>query len=177
MKIVRVCAIEDCGAKHYGHGLCRIHYRKWRFLPENVVVSVELHGTASGYGRGCKCKPCRDAWNARCKGLRPKYQKRIHLYEAAQYAANKEERHARERKRILSRLDELNTIKLASGCTDCGYNVTAIALQFDHVRGKKEFNLSASHKYPRGRMLIELAKCEVVCANCHMIRTHSRRSK
>ena len=37
----------------------------------------------------------------------------------------------------------VNQIKLDSGCVDCGYNEAACALQFDHIAGDKEFNISA----------------------------------
>jgi hypothetical protein len=50
-------------------------------------------------------------------------------------------------------------------------------MQFDHVRGEKLFNVS----YFRSKakidfLLAEIAKCDVVCANCHAIRTHERRA-
>jgi hypothetical protein len=51
-------------------------------------------------------------------------------------------------------------------------------MQFDHVRGIKEFNISAYNGYQwrRDKLEAEIAKCEVVCANCHMVRTHNRRT-
>lgn len=57
-------------------------------------------------------------------------------------------------------------------CLDCGER-DPIVLEFDHVRGKKESNVAtlihntASIK----RIQAEIAKCEVVCANCHRRRT------
>lgn len=65
--------------------------------------------------------------------------------------------------------------KLASGCVDCGYNLRHEALQFDHVRGPKRFELSKGYFHSFEDILAEIAKCEVVCANCHAIRTADRR--
>lgn len=59
-------------------------------------------------------------------------------------------------------------------CTDCGVQYPTWVMQFDHVpeRGRKLFGLSNARcieKVPE-----EIAKCDVVCANCHAERTHQR---
>ena len=71
----------------------------------------------------------------------------------------------------------MNEVKLASGCVDCGYSEHAEALQFDHVRGEKKFNVGISYTFSMERVLAEIEKCEVVCANCHAVRTANRRSE
>lgn len=75
--------------------------------------------------------------------------------------------------------EEVNAIKLASGCMDCGYNAHPAALDFDHVRGDKSHDIS--RMVTQGKTLAsvkrEIAKCEVVCANCHRIRTAVRRQE
>jgi hypothetical protein len=66
---------------------------------------------------------------------------------------------------------------MAGGCVDCGIK-TQIVLDFDHIRGEKTGDISqmiasaASVK----RLLSELDKCEVRCANCHRIVTAQRRA-
>jgi hypothetical protein len=80
---------------------------------------------------------------------------------------------AKSRKQM--RLDLLNEIKVTRGCADCGYNADAVALDFDHARGEKEFAISMSKRSVK-TILDEVAKCDVVCANCHRIRTRERRS-
>jgi hypothetical protein len=50
-------------------------------------------------------------------------------------------------------------------------------MQFDHVRGKKVDSVSQM-RWGRPSMRLvkeEIAKCELVCGNCHAIRTHKRR--
>jgi hypothetical protein len=66
--------------------------------------------------------------------------------------------------------------KLAQGCADCGYNTNAYALQFDHVHGEKKQAVSDLIRSDYGWNTIkeEMSKCEVVCANCHAIRTKER---
>jgi hypothetical protein len=68
-------------------------------------------------------------------------------------------------------------IKLERGCVDCGYKKHAVALDFDHLPGfEKTAAVSNLLSCTRERILAEIAKCEVVCANCHRVRTANRLS-
>ena len=82
----------------------------------------------------------------------------------------------RARSRAL--LAEIQAIKLDRGCADCGYASHPAALEFDHLPGhKKEHRIAQlSNGAKREKILAEMAKCEVVCANCHRIRTAERRA-
>jgi hypothetical protein len=59
-------------------------------------------------------------------------------------------------------------------CVDCGER-DIVVLEFDHLRDKR-WNIGAmiSHNCEWARILEEIAKCEVVCANCHRRRTARR---
>lgn len=70
-----------------------------------------------------------------------------------------------------SRREFLNA-KKAVPCAECGKKFPPVAMDFDHVRGTKKFNLSESA--PMAGLLDELAKCEVVCSNCHRVREANR---
>lgn len=61
-------------------------------------------------------------------------------------------------------------------CYDCGDTYPPFVMQFDHVRGVKHFTLSnrEANRHTRAVLLAEIAKCDIVCANCHLIRTHER---
>ena len=50
-------------------------------------------------------------------------------------------------------------------------------MDFDHVNGDKLDDIFAMRMRTVSREAIaaEIAKCEVVCANCHRARTHMRR--
>ena len=59
-------------------------------------------------------------------------------------------------------------------CTDCG-ETDPVVLEFDHLRDKR-FNISNALPYRNWQSILdEIAKCEVVCANCHRRRTAERR--
>jgi hypothetical protein len=82
------------------------------------------------------------------------------------------------RKRYASVLAKIRAVKLERGCKDCGYREYAVALAFDHLPGShKSFNLSQwSTGHPTWEEIeAEIAKCEVVCHNCHAVRGEKRR--
>lgn len=61
-------------------------------------------------------------------------------------------------------------------CIDCKRTFGWWVMDFDHVRGKKCFDLSLAHRRSgKHKALLEAAKCDIVCANCHRDRTHARR--
>jgi hypothetical protein len=60
-------------------------------------------------------------------------------------------------------------------CLDCGNRFPSCCMDFDHVRGKKLFGITVSGNRKWETVLKEIEKCEVVCANCHRIRTAQRR--
>ena len=63
-------------------------------------------------------------------------------------------------------------------CFDCNQKFPLVCIDFDHVEGEKEFNISSSYdQVPLVKLLEEIAKCQVVCANCHRIRTAQRVSE
>ena len=58
--------------------------------------------------------------------------------------------------------------KVAVGCADCGYSAHHAALEFHHTGDDKSLNLSFAKSVDQARR--EMAKCEVLCSNCHRIR-------
>jgi hypothetical protein len=70
----------------------------------------------------------------------------------------------------------LSALKVERGCSDCGFRAHPVALDFDHVRGVKSVNLSSARICYWSIAEHEIAKCDVVCANCHRIRTAKRSS-
>lgn len=64
----------------------------------------------------------------------------------------------------------------AGPCMDCGIKWPYYVMHFDHVRGVKLFNIAHWQRLGKNAEEIEaeIAKCDVVCANCHAIRTHER---
>lgn len=64
-------------------------------------------------------------------------------------------------------------------CNDCKAAFPSCCMDFDHRNGtKKEYNLGSmfAHHYSRELIEIEISKCDLVCANCHRLRTRDRRT-
>ena len=86
---------------------------------------------------------------------------------------------ARERSYMAKRGADLRKVvqdyKVEKGCADCGYNQHPAALDFDHLPGtEKLFNVSGRVARSPEVVFAEMEKREVVCANCHRIRTFLR---
>lgn len=90
------------------------------------------------------------------------------------YRANKAKAIAYAKDRIEEKKAWLAEQK-ARPCTDCGIQYPPHVMQFDHVRGEKVAHVSQVTRFGWGSLREEVAKCEVVCANCHAERTHQRR--
>lgn len=72
----------------------------------------------------------------------------------------------------------LHKYKLAKGCCECGYNVHAAALDFDHIDPKdKRMTIMARLSDSLSNLMTEIRKCRVICSNCHRIHTaHQRKN-
>jgi hypothetical protein len=67
--------------------------------------------------------------------------------------------------------ERILSYKYLHPCKDCGIT-NPVVLEFDHIRGKKVDNISdMPGKYPWLDIIREIKKCDVVCANCHRLRT------
>lgn len=140
----------------------------------------------SGYVKGCRCQGCvsgnREYRKAYEADRRATKAGRVAITNAARRKwsrikgdVDQMSRLAeRARRQRVRRRKWLSEIKLASGCVDCGYNANAAALDFDHISGVKAFTIGPALTYSKARLLEEIAKCEVRCANCHRVRTYDR---
>lgn len=100
------------------------------------------------------------------------------------YYKNNHEKHKRvikdrgHKQKQLIREFLLNLLK-NSECKDCQNNDIRV-LEFDHLPGfEKKHNVSEmiTGRYSVLRVQEEINKCEIVCANCHKIRTIDRADK
>jgi hypothetical protein len=68
------------------------------------------------------------------------------------------------------------SLKAGRPCSDCGGTYPRQVMQWDHLPGfEKLGDISTSSRgKPREAVLEEIAKCELVCANCHALRTFRR---
>ena len=129
---------------------------------------------------GCgEIKPADDfAWRRKAKGQRDNMCRPCRsAYGRAHYLANRQKyidaEAERKRARAQVRTEWLIAFFEESPCVDCGER-DPVVLEFDHLRDKRFeiTNQFASRNWQE--ILDEIAKCEVVCANCHRRRTAIR---
>ena len=80
-----------------------------------------------------------------------------------------------QKKQVLTKMQVINTAKSVP-CMDCGVSYPPYVMDFDH-RDPSLKTTNVSRMKTRSIELIqeEIAKCDVVCANCHRERTHGKR--
>jgi hypothetical protein len=95
------------------------------------------------------------------------------LYKTKKYyEANKQYYKDKATERRLAFREIVNRIKDVP-CMDCGNTFPPYVMDFDH-RGDKVDNVSrlSNNRVSIARIMEEIAKCDIVCANCHRIRTY-----
>ena len=68
-------------------------------------------------------------------------------------------------------------LKESNACMDCGSFFHHASMEFDHMPGSiKETEVSELVRKETSRrwIIAEMEKCELVCANCHAVRTFNR---
>lgn len=69
-------------------------------------------------------------------------------------------------------VDEIKAVP----CMDCGNSYPSCVMDFDHREDKlMDVGRLVGHGYSIKRILAEIEKCDIICANCHRIRTHMQR--
>ena len=83
----------------------------------------------------------------------------------------------RERSRTKQRNNDFVLLLKNRPCADCGQTFHFSAMDFDHILGEKQYEVSRLGHAQNGltTILAEIDKCEVVCSNCHRYRTWQRR--
>ena len=130
----------------------------------------------------CKVlKPPADFSKRNSKGALGSYCKECQrIYAKEHYTANKTYYVGKARSFNRIRKTEIDDIYLKLKqvpCADCKQVFPPYVMDFDHVMGVKSANVSKLRQgHSMVHFLAEVQKCEVLCSNCHRIRTHSRRA-
>jgi hypothetical protein len=74
----------------------------------------------------------------------------------------------RKRARLRQMVSEAKSVP----CMDCGKVFPPYVMDFDHRGGKEAEIATLVNALSLRRLVAEMAKCDVVCANCHRIRTY-----
>lgn len=132
------------------------------------------------------CKECTKAASSAYSKAHPEKHRATYLRKQEHYKAASRARYRSDPQRALAygkrvrkrNRDFINAAKQVP-CADCNTSYPTYVMDFDHVRGKKHFNLSkaAAAMTSLEEIAAEIAKCDVVCANCHRERTHGLRKK
>ena len=98
-------------------------------------------------------------------------------YDRAYYAERgKETRLARMRLWRRAARAWMDELKVGRACADCGEIFPPYVMHWDHLPGHRKIAEISAMVGNRRRDIVldELAKCELVCANCHVMRTVAR---
>ena len=126
-----------------------------RELPESAFAR---HGT----GRQSWCRVCKRE------------------YDAAWYRLNKAKRQAKVRADRHAHVAWMDSLKEGKPCADCGQVYPPYVMEWDHLPGAEKTLVLADTRrsaHAKERILAELEKCELVCANCHRERTFGGRTE
>lgn len=112
--------------------------------------------------RNTRCKACQKAYAAE------HYKNNSDAYKVR---ATKSRPELRTRSRAW-----VQAYKTGSPCTDCGGVFHHAAMDFDHIHPGKVANVAvlAAEGASLKKLRDEIAKCDLVCSNCHRIRTFKR---
>jgi hypothetical protein len=125
----------------------------------------------------CSVEGCSEESSGRCGLCRPHKSE----YNRAWYQKNKAKHKTdvrRNAERYKARFDSLVRLYKSTGCADCGEVYPPYVMDFDHLEDtEKVSNVASMAGWSLEKVEAEIAKCEVVCANCHRVRTHDRRAK
>lgn len=128
---------------------------------------------------GCKEEKPSSEFNKKGNGLQPYCRPCDNARSRERYRANPES----HKRAVLNRNREyrraakayINELKESTPCADCGKFYPYYIMDFDHQRDKKR-NIATMTGNRLKTIKEEIAKCEIVCANCHRERTFGNSS-
>jgi hypothetical protein len=110
---------------------------------------------------------------SKCKSCQRAYHRLYYQRNKPRFIAKNRRNKNRQRKRLRTILSEVKQ----RPCQDCGGIFHPWVMELDHREGtKKEAAVAnlGSKGCTDARLLEEIEKCDVVCANCHRMRTYRR---
>jgi Zn-finger protein len=107
----------------------------------------------------------------RCKECDRIHRQKIYKQKSEKFIASRD----RTRQKLRQITDGLRS----KPCTDCKRKFPTYIMDFDHRDPSTKVDKVSSFVFKGSLPLLmaEIAKCDVVCANCHKIRTHKRKQE
>lgn len=151
------------------HNICRIQkYLLHLYMNEKFCTTCNKYKDIKEF-RANKTK--KDGYQHYCIGCDKNYQKQW-------YQKNKERLITKAKENNIKNATEMRQLVLNylknNSCVHCGES-NILVLEFDHLKDKK-FNIAQLANKWKENLLSEMAKCQVLCANCHKIKTHEQRN-
>lgn len=112
----------------------------------------------------------------RAKGVRHSYCRDCgKVFTKNHYEHNKQQYFKKNLGSYLKRREFVRQ-KKTFPCLDCGVQYPYYVMDFDHREGEtKKYELNRVGRMTMRALETEIAKCDLVCANCHRERTHQRK--
>ena len=157
--------------KHPSITSARAHAKAGERSPSGKLDCVSCseytkHGTLSGYTNWrCRCKECTEGSLKEREKYYEDNKEHFVTYRANRYQDFREWWHAQ---------------KIGKSCCDCAMECAAdnyFVFDWDHrPEENKVFSLGSATRVCRNKtkLLAEITKCDLVCSNCHRMRTHAR---
>jgi len=134
-------------------------------IGEKLCPRCELKKPVADFSRRSVTSPQPCSY---CRSCQRRYCRRHYLQNRELHNSRRCQRQQENRVDIL-RLPAEH--KRGTACVDCGER-DPVVLEFDHVKGRKEGNISRMVCTSTwDRIKEEIKKCEIRCANCHRRRT------
>ena len=114
-------------------------------------------------------------WDARRYGAEYRASRREKAKNYARDWRAKNPDYRRATPGVLRTAKFISDLKSKTPCADCKRILPACCMDFDHLPGHEKTGGIAEmihSRRPLPEFQLELLKCELVCANCHRIRTH-----
>ena len=153
-----------------------------RFPPlASVSKRYDMDELALRWCGRCRTYKSLEQFSPRAKGGVQGYCRPCHqAYKRENYLKNRDKFIARAKVNKARRQEVFRAAKTGP-CADCGKHYPPYVMGFDHREGEtKLFNVSnwnVQRWVSIPMLLAEIAKCDLVCANCHRERTHQRRCR
>lgn len=130
------------------------------------------------------CRKCVQDWKRKHKRKTPWTREQLHalmrkhrqLHMALPSAGYSAVRNSYKRRATGSRQQLIELLKSAP-CTDCGGRFPSECMDFDHIDASQKVASISDLVFqakPIEVILAEIDKCELVCSNCHRVRTTKR---
>lgn len=114
----------------------------------------------------------KDGLQSECKLCCRAYRKQWYHNNIVLHKTNVAKRKKKAREDLKKFIDDL---KSTSSCSKCGFSHPA-TLQFHHVRDKiMEISNMIFKPYSKKKVIEEIKKCIILCANCHAIHHYNEK--